>query len=672
MRIPRIAACIWVSVVVTILAIPQLFAQTLTTTAGGFVGDGRQAAKASFNTPFFIAQDSAGNTYLSDFETHRVRKITPTGVISTFAGTGISGYSGDGGPANAAMLSYPTALAFDSAGNLVIADGGNNRIRKVSKTGVITTFAGTGAKGYSGDGGPALQATFNQPYGLTYDAKGNLYISDIGNSVVRVINTSSIITTYAGDGIYGYSGDGGPAILASLSFPRGLASDSAGNLYIADTDNHVVRKVNAAGTITTYAGNGSNGYSGDGGPATSAAIGRPRGLLVRTGSLFITNGGHSRVRTVSLSTQIISTFAGSSYGYDGDGNPLLSSQFAGGSGMIFTKSGNFEMADNGNARLRMASGGLMRTVAGGYIGDGGAATTANLVLPEALAFDKNGNYYVAEYNGNRIRKVTSTGAISTFAGTGISGYTGDGGAATAARLDLPFGVAVDSSGNVFIADDGNAVIREVDSSGNISTFATDPNFIALGPMAIDGANNLFVTDSGSCVIWKISPAGSVSVAAGVLLACGYNGDNVPATSAELNQPFGVAVDSKGNLFIADSNNNRVRRVNTSGIITTFAGNGTCGFSGDGGLATSAELCFPEGVALTSTGAVYIADSFNFRIRSVSRGTINTFAGTGTSGYNGNRLAALSTNLDDPVAVTVNAQGVLYMIDDAQALVRRIH
>jgi sugar lactone lactonase YvrE len=194
----------------------------------------------------------------------------------------------------------------------------------------------------------------------------------------------------------------------------------------------------------------------------------------------------------------------------------------------------------------------------------------------------------------------------------------------------------------------------------------------LGAIALDSANNLYVADSGTCVIWKISPAGAVSVAAGVEFACGYNGDNIVATTADLNQPYGVSVDGKGNIFIADSNNNRIRRVNTLGIISTTAGNGTCGFLGDGGPATSAELCFPEGVAISGTGTLYIADTYNLRIRTVIKGTINTYAGSGTSGYNGNKLPALSTNFDDPVAVTLNSQGVLYLIDDAQTLVRRVH
>lgn len=658
--------------VLSILLVSSLAAQVVKTTAGGFVGDGGSATKASFAWPSYIAQDKSGNLYVSEFAGQRIRKVTPAGAISTYAGTGISGFSGDGGPASAAQLSFPTGLVFDSAGNLIIADQGNNRIRRIDPKGIITTIAGTGVAGYSGDGGPALQATFTNPYAVVFDKAGNLYITDILNYVVRIVNTAGIINTFAGNHTAGYSGDGGPATSASLNLARGMAFDGSGNLYIADTLNHRVRVVSTAGIINTFAGNGQSGFSGDGGAATSAAIGNPRGLAFRNGTLYIGNAGQTRIRTVPVSTGIINTYAGSGFGYDGDGNALLSSLFATPTGLLFNSTGTLLVADTQNQRVRKAVSGVMKTVAGGFIGDGKPATAAALVVPEALSFDKSGNYYIADAAGNRIRKVNSAGQISTVAGTGKSGYTGDGGAATAATLYYPLGVVVDSSGNIYIADDINNVIRKVDTSGNISTFATDPNFSGLGTMAVDSSNNLYVVDQGTCVVWKISPAATVSVVAGVEFTCGYNGDNISATTAQLNVPVGVALDSHGNIFIADFGNNRVRKVNSSGTISTFAGNGTCGFVGDGGPPTLAELCTPEGVAVTAGGPVYIADTGNVRVRRVAANTITTYAGTGLTGYNGDGLAALSTNLDDPVAITLNPNGFLYVVDDTQNRVRRIH
>jgi sugar lactone lactonase YvrE len=660
--------------VLPILLASSLLAQTVKTTAGGFVGDSGPATKAALDWPVFVAQDKSGNLYISELYGHRIRKVTPAGAISTYAGTGIAGFSGDGGPANAAKLSNPTGLTFDPAGDLIVAEQGNNRIRKIDATGTITTIAGTGAIGYSGDHGPALLATFNSPYAVAYDAAGNLYITDVLNYVVRVVNTSGIINTYAGNGTAGYSGDGGPATSASLNFPRGMAFDASGNLYIADTSNHRVRVVNPAGTINTFAGTGLGRYSGDGGLATNARIGNPRGVTVHNGSLYISNAGQSTTRRVNISTDIISPYAGykfDGFGYDGDGTALLSSRFATPSGLLFNSTGNLLIVDSQNQRLRKAAGGAMRTIAGGFIGDHGLATAAALVVPEAVAFDKSGNYYIADAAGNRIRAVNKAGKIRTIAGTGVSGFSGDGSPATLAQLRYPFGVALDSASNIYISDTNNNVIRKVDTSGIISTFATNPNFSGLSAMATDSSNNLYVVDQSTCVVWKISPLAVVSVVAGVEFVCGYNGDNISATTAQLNTPFGVALDRAGNIFIADTGNNLVRKVDTAGIISAFAGNTTCGFFGDGGPATSAELCFPEGVAVTKGGTVFIADTVNFRVRQVVSGTITTYAGSGLTGYNGDGLAALSTNLDDPVAVGINPNEVVYVVDDLTNRVRKI-
>jgi len=310
----------------------------------------------------------------------------------------------------------------------------------------------------------------------------------------------------------------------------------------------------------------------------------------------------------------------------------------------------------------------MKTVAGGGTGDSKAPINGALVLPEAIAFDKLGNYYIAEADGNRVRKATPT-TITTIAGTGISGYSGDGGPGISAQLNYPYGVAVDSSGNVYISDNFNGVIRKVDTSGTITTFATDPNFISLNSMAIDATNNLYVTDDVACVVWKVTPSATVSMVAGTLNSCGYTGDNIFAVNAQLNTPFGVAVDTHGNIYIADSSNNRIRKVNAAGIITTIVGDGNCGFSGDGGLGTSAEVCFPQGVTVSSSGAIYVADTVNLRIRKLAAGIITTYAGTGIPGFNGDGTA-LNVNFDDPIALTFNSNK-LYVIDDLTERVRKI-
>ena len=333
--------------------------------------------------------------------------------------------------------------------------------------GDISTVAGTGTQGFSGDGGPATSAKFNRPIGIAVDSSGNLFIADRNNERVRKVDTSGNISTVAGNGTNGFSGDGGPATTARLNLPRDVAVDSSGNLFIADRSNHRVRKVDTSGDISTVAGDGTNGFSGDGGQATSTQLNFPNGVTV----------------------------------------------------------------------------------------------------------DSSGNLFIADQANHRIRKVDTSGIIITVAGTSTSGFLGDGVAATSTALNQPSDVAVDSSGNLFIADEFNHRIRKVDISGIITT----------------------VAGNGTQ---------------------GFSGDGGPATSAKLDTPTGVAVDASGNIFFADSSNHRIRKVDTSGIITTVAGDGTQGFSGDGGSATSAQLDFANDVAVDSSGNLFITDINNERVRKV--------------------------------------------------------
>jgi hypothetical protein len=362
--------------------------------------------------------------------------IPAPGVISSVAGTSwgprYEPPLGDGGAATSARLYYPTGVAVDSAGNIYIADRDDERIRKVTaSTGIITTVAGNGTVGYSGDGGAATSAEINLPWSVAVDSTGNIYFADYGNSRIRKVTVSTgIITTVAGNGTAGYSGDGGAATSAKINYPEGVTVDSSGNIYIADYNNNRVRKVTVStGKISTVAGNGTQGFSGDGGAATSAEMYAPGSVaLDSSGNIYIGDRGNNRIRKVTVATGVISTVAG-----------------------------------NGTA---------------GSSGDGGPATSAELDDSDA-AVDTDGNIYTADILTNRVREVTAaTGIITTVAGDGTAGYSGDGGPATSAEINWPLNVAVDTGGNIYIADFNNNRIRAV-GGGGISAFI-NPKYVVVG------------------------------------------------------------------------------------------------------------------------------------------------------------------------------------------------
>ena len=347
----------------------------------------------------------------------------PSGMfICTVAGNGTSAYSGDSGPATSASLNFPQDVVLDAFGDLLITDTSNNRIRKVGTDGNISTFAGNGTKGYSGDGGPATNASLNNPIGVAFDASGNLFIADNGNCVIRKVDTNGVITTFAGNGTFDHSGDGGPATNASLYNTHGVAVDTAGNLFLSEGFNGgvfgFIRKVDTKGIITTVAGNGTNIYTtyssnvGDGGPATNAFLTLPYGLAVDcTGNLFIADGANRRVRKVNTNG-IISTIAGTgTSGYSGDNGPATNAELGSPVGLAMDNSGNLLFADSGNSRIRKVStNGIITTVAGGGkydLGDGGVATNTTLNFPRGVAVDTAGDLFIADTYNQRIRRVNS-------------------------------------------------------------------------------------------------------------------------------------------------------------------------------------------------------------------------------------------------------------------------
>jgi len=627
---------------------------TLTVIAGtgiaGFSGDGGPATSAQLSDPRHLAVDRAGNLFIADQFNHRIRKVTPEGVISTVVGRGDPGFSGDGGPAAAARLGYPAAVAVDRTGNLFIADTGNHRIRVVTPEGVINTLAGTGDEGFGGDDGPAAAAQLGSPAGLAVDRAGNLLIADPYSSRIRKVNPDGMITTVAGNGTFGFSGDGGPATSAQLGGARGVAVDADGNLFIADFNNNRIRKVTAAGLITTVAGTGSafpfsGGFSGDGGPAAAAQLNLPQGVAVDGGNLLIADSSNQRIRKINLA-RVITTVAGNGAltGFSGDFGLATAAELNGPWDVVADAEGDLFIADEFNHRIRkVTADGIITTVAGngafGFSGDGGLATAARLSSPRGLALDAKGSLFFADQGNGRIRKMNTEGVITTVAGTATAGFSGDGGPASAARLNIPNDVAVDGAGNLFIADSGNNTIRKVTPDGVITTVAG-----VAGPFTGNG----FFEEGG------------------------FSGDDGPAISAHLYYPQGVAVDVEGNLFIADTVNNRIRKINPAGVITTVAGNGEFGFSGDGGLATAARLNHPSGVTLDGVGNLFIADNFNHRIRRVSpSGIISTVAGDGIRGFSGDGGPGTAAQLNFPLGVAVDVEGNLFIADSANQRIRKL-
>ena len=639
------------------------------TIAGGDDGDDGPALQAHLETPGSVAVDSAGNLYISDYFSNRIRRVDTSGTITTIAGTGTRGYTGDGGAATGANLNRPGGQAVDNSGNLYIVDGGNHRIRKVDTSGTITTVAGTGVRGYSGDGGNAVEAQL-APASVAVDSAGNLYISDSGNHRIRKVDTSGTITTVAGTGVRGYSGDGGKAVEARLNYPASVEVDTSGNLYITDSSNERIRKVDTSGIITTVAGNGEEGYSGDGGPAVEARLESPSGIAVDgAGNLYIADPSTHRIRKVDTSGTITTVAGTGSLGYSGDGGPATGARLYQPGDVAVDSSGNLYISDGLNHRIRKVdTSGIITTAAGGgggYTGDGGLATGARLNNPGGMALDSSGNLYIADSDHHRIRKVDTSGIITTFAGAGERGYSGDGGPAVSAKLAWPRGVAVDGAGNLYIADAGNHRVRRVNSQGIITTVSKgSPTGVV-----VDASGNLYIADSSYNRIRRLDTSGTLTTIAGTG-SQGFSGDGGPAVEAELRVPNDLTVDASGNLYIADTWNRRIRKVDSSGTITTVAGAGLGVNSGGYGPATEAVLSWPEGVAVDGSGNLYIPDATPGRIKRVdTSGTLTTIAGTGVSGFNGDGGPAIQAQLHRPLRVAVDSSGNVYIADSRNDRIR---
>jgi len=667
---------------------PGLQAQNITTILGGgdISGNNVPAVMAGLQSTDIVS-DPAGNIYFLERNYARLRKITTAGIVVTVAGTGVPGHSGDGGPATAAQLNYPDGLAIDASGNLYISDVASDVIRKVTPAGIITTFAGhAGVPGGSPDGTHVSNSYLADPLGMDFDAAGNLYVAEsyyrkitkitpagfmymvagggigpdggpaigadlpyptdvkitssgemiIANGLqIRRVTTSGIIHTIAGHPFAGpplMTGDGGPAVNSYLYGSNRVAIDAAGNIFINDinpyympvlrkidvvtgiidvvrpinggltgmnydnagnlliADGTYVSKIDPAGTYTHIAGTGYSSYSGDGGHAMRAAC-TPTALALDTaGNYYVADWAHQSIRKVNTSDSIVCIAGSSVSTMTSEGSPATN--IALGSDpfkqIAVDRSNNMYIASE-NGVIQITAAGLYYVTANGssfsYGGDGGLHYLAQYNRPTGVATDSANNIYIADKGNRRVRKINiATGIVTTIAGTGTAGSTGDGGPATAAKFNGPSSLAFDKKQALYVSD--GTRIRKIKSNGIISTIA----------------------GTGTA---------------------GYTGDGGIATAARINA-FNIATDKIGNLYFNDADSNVIRKIDTFGFISTVAGIGTAGFSGDGGPATAAEFYTVADMKIDTLGNIYIADTYNGRIRFIC-GTNNitpTIAVTG--------------------------------------------
>ncbi len=588
---------------------PAGLVSTLAGTAGVSGSTDATGAAASFQSPYGVAADSAGNVYVADFGNSTIRKITPAGVVSTLAGTaGVFGSTDATGAA--ASFFFPNGVATDSAGNVYVADTGNHTIRKITPAGVVSTLAGTAGVSGSTDATGAA-ASFQSPYGVAVDNAGNVYVADFGNSTIRKITPAGAVSTLAGTaGVFGSADAIGAA--ASFQSPTGVATDSAGNVYVADTGNHTIRKITPAGAVSTLAGTaGVRGHAD--GIGAAASFRYPDGVATDSaGKVYVADTGNYTIRKIT-SAGAVSTLAGTAGVGHADGAGAAAS-FQSPYGVAADNAGNVYMADFGNSTIRkITPAGAVSTLAGttGVFGSADAiGAAASFQSPTGVAADSAGNVYVADLGNSTIRKITSAGVVSTLAGTaGVFGSTDATGAA--ASFFGPMGVATDSAGNVYVADSLNNIIRKITPAGVVSTLAgtagvfgsTDATGAAasfLGPMGVttDNAGNIYVTDAGT--IRKITPAGVVSTLAGTAGVWGHvDGVGAAASFSYLN---GVTTDSAGNVYVADTGNHTIRKITPAGVVTTVVG--VAGQEEFQPGALPGALARPSGVAIRGT-SLYI-------------------------------------------------------------------
>ena len=684
------------------------------------------AASATFNDIGGVAVDSSGTIYVADSGNYTIRKITTSGVVSTLAGYAGLQASVDG-TGSAARFYDPENLAVDAAGDIWVADGQGDTIREVTPAGVVATFAGeAGTPGFANGNGTAAQ--FNNVLGIAVDASGNLYVGDGGNNAIRKITPAGVVTTLAGSASGRPGSADGTGSSARFDVPTGVAVDSSGNVFVADSGNATVREINPAGVVMTIAGQAGQYGSADG-LATAASFQGPADVTIDpSGIVYVADQPNCTVRRIVLtavspptittqpSPQTVNSGGNASFtvGVGNSPSPSFQWQASTDGGATWTNlSDNATYSGSGTATLTVNSvstamnGDLFDCVLTNFAGTvisspailvvdtplavvtlaglavingsaDGSGTGARFALPSDVATDSAGDILVADTGNHIVRRITPAGVVTTLAGqAGISG-SNDGSAS--ASFNHPAGVAVDSPGNVYVADTDNNEIRKVTAGGVVSTLAgvagasgsndgkgTAASFDGPSGIVADKAGNLYVADTLNHTVRKVTSAGAVTTIAGVAGASGFV--DGAGSAARFHGPQGLALDASNNLFVADTNNNAIRKIVTaSGAVTTVAGQ--AGIAGNtDGANSQARFHYPSGLAVDATGNLYVVDTDNHTLREIaSPGAVSTLAGLAGSSGSADGIGT-AARFDFPTGVAVDSSGNVYVADTNNDTIR---
>jgi sugar lactone lactonase YvrE len=611
------------------VAVPVVDAQSLnittlagTTRGGGYVD--AAGTNARFSLPTGAVYDSSGNLFVADCGNHVIRRVTPAGEVSTFAGAfGVAG-SADG-TGSAARFRSPFGIGIDPADDTIyVADFGNHTLRRITRDGVVSTLAGKGETFGTADGTGSV-ARFTYPRGVAVDSTGTIFVADTSNHAIRKVTRAGVVTTLAGT-LRSTGSSDGFGTQAHFNFPYAVAVAPSGDLIVSDSANDLIRKVTVDGRVTTVAGTATTSGNID---ATGAAarFSYPQGLTVDgDGNIFVADRDNDTIRKITPAG-VVTTVAGAGRSGYNDANGTTA-RFFFPFAITIAHDGNFAVVDSYNQAIRFMSRGYdVATIAGQAPVSGlanGPLATASFFRPSAVAVDAAGNYYVAEWGSHTIRKITPAGTVTSVAGqAGVSGS--NDGTGSSAHFQSPSALAIDANGNIFVADTFNHTIR------------------------------------------KVTPAGVVTTVAG--LAGTRGSTNGVGSAARFSYPYGIAIDNRGMLYVADADNNMIRTIDQAGVVTTFAGSLTGSYVD--GVGTDAEFYEPVAVAVDAQRNVYVADWYNEAIRKITpAGVVTTLAG---SGQRSGSLDANGKNatFSSPSSVAVDGNGNVYVADSDNDTIRRI-